>query len=102
MSDEVQTPVPGDEWHVFDMDDHTWIVARTLEEAIRHFVDEWGGEEDDARAYARILTEEELDSHTYLDDPYSEGGEERSFRAQLDRLIAEGISKPDFFASTEW
>jgi hypothetical protein len=48
------------------------------------------------------LTEEEMDTLQFSDEPGAPAAAKRSFREQLDKLIAEGQTFPCFFASTEY
>jgi hypothetical protein len=84
-------------WAVNDCD---WMAAPTAEDAVK----EHKNLSMDCEDYAKPLelTEEEMQRLTFQDDEEDGKGEpiRRSFRAQLNKMIAEGEVFPCFFASS--
>ena len=85
---------------VFSMNEYDWMAGESLESCITKYLSYYaGGEESDVA----------LDEpHEVLADKmgrmkfHDEDGSVRTFREELDRLIAEGGRFPRFFASTEF
>lgn len=95
-------------WKVYAMNDCDWYVARTPEEAVEAMRENMGYKNvDDLKGDGMLddqpteLSADDLDGHYFhLDE--SKSGPTITFRAQLDRMIAEGKGLPGFFASTEF
>lgn len=95
---------------IFNMDDCTWIAARTLDDAWKGLADFFGYKSvEELRAdyvdYTPTeLIDEDLDRLCFVDDvdgPAPESG--RTFREQLDAMIASNPNQfPCFFATTEY
>jgi hypothetical protein len=90
------------------MDSCDWWIARTLEEAIADYRAGWA---DADLTEARELTDAELDRLVFVDlapdpehgrDPEISATVRRSFRQELARRVAAGLSEPGIFASTEY
>jgi hypothetical protein len=86
-------------WKVNDCD---WMAAATAEEATAGHK-ELGMDCDDDPAEPSALTEEDMQRLVFQDEDNTTGEvTRRSFREQLDKMIAEGEKFPCFFASTEF
>lgn len=91
---------------IFQMNDCDWWAADSLESAIQDCMEQYGYtreqvEEDEPRE----LTDEELDSLQYTDDPSDSEAETRTFREQLKVMQQEPekyTPHPCLFASTEY
>ena len=88
---------------IFSMNDCDWVAAETLEEAKAAYLEH------------TYITNSTNDEHDAFDDPgeiteiqydkllfHDEDGKVRSFREQLQHMIAAGEKFPTFFASTEY
>jgi hypothetical protein len=82
---------------IFAMNDTDWIAGNSLEDCTDYYKNLYVGDEQEV-VDARELTEDDLDSLTYFD---SDEDVSRSFREELERLIANQASFPRFFATTE-
>lgn len=82
---------------VFQMNDCDWMAARTKQEATDSYKANFGGDEfeDDE---AEELDDKEMQHFRFRD----EDGTSRTFQDQLEKMIAEGVEFPTFFASTEY
>lgn len=86
-------PLP---WRVFKLNDCDWWVARTLEEAkadCRYQCGDIDFEDE------HELSDADLDRLKFCDEDCS--SKSHSFREELRLRIEAGITKPEFFASTE-
>jgi|GEM_PF-1320270 len=93
---------------VFPMNDCEWWAGETLDAVIAGMCEELSCEDKEELTaeghideFITALTDDDLECLTYHDD---ENGEVvvRSFRAQLDKMVAEGKSFPCLFATTEY
>jgi hypothetical protein len=92
--------------HVYKINDCDWFAGADWESCRDLYLKDYGGEtellEDGSR---QPLTAEELAAHIFTDNDYIEHpiGQpvQRTFREELDRLIAAGTEFPVMFASTE-
>lgn len=85
---------------IFRMDDCTWMAGATLEDCTAEWVEHYGGEiiEGEFAPYEETA----LDKLIFFDEDARGGiGKRRTFREELDRLIASGETFPLFFATTE-
>jgi len=92
---------------VFELNDTEWYAGESLEACIDYYFKEVLGEEDTPEAREDYLDEpcevsEEAMNRMQFHD--LDGGDEtvRSFREQLDLLIAGGQEFPMMFATTEY
>ena len=85
---------------VFEMDDCTWYAGESSESVTAKYLTEGGDGYDDADPPVE-LSEETLKRLTFSDvsGPVIV---KRSFREELDRMIAAGKEFPCFFATTEF
>lgn len=85
---------------VFRINECDWMAAETLEAAIASHTNITGHECEDEGCCdgPRELTDAEMDTFIFAD----EDGSHRTFREELDRQIAAGVTFPAFFASTEF
>lgn len=96
-------PLP---WRVYRLTDYEWWVARTLEEAKEDAAKQWGytvdeAEEDEMFCDPEELSDAEMERLKFREDMLDPLSPVRTFREELDRMIAEGLSEPGFFAGTE-
>lgn len=96
-------PLP---WRVYRMNDYEWWVARTLDEAKADAAKQWGYSVEDAERDEMYddpdeLTDAEMEHLKFREDMFDPLSPTRSFREELDRMIADGLSEPGFFAGTE-
>jgi hypothetical protein len=97
----MDAPLP---WRVYRLNDCDWWVARTLEEAKADFIQtvgsDWGNEFEDAEE----LSEADMERLQFIDTDEDERplGTKTSFRDELARRVAAGITAPEQFASTEY
>ncbi len=96
-------PLP---WRVFRLTDYEWWVARTLDEAKADAAKEWGytveeAERDEMFDEPHELSDAELENTKFQE--YMDVATKRTctFREELDRMIAAGLSEPGFFAGME-
>ena len=89
---------------IYEMDDCTWFAAASAEEAIQGYRELVG---EDADEYLEEsggpyeLADEGLDRLIYHD--FVDGSETtRTFREQLNKMIADGEKFPCMFATTEF
>jgi len=91
---------------VYGMDDCTWYAGEGVLAVMSALVKDTGITMDEyysetLGAEPHRLTDEEMDHMLYyIDDDRS--GPSRSFRGELDHMIAEGVEFPCFFATTEF
>ncbi len=98
----MDAPLP---WRVYALDDCDWWVARSLDEALQDYQTQTGIRPDGPEVEdAYELTDAELDSLKFTDCDEHERptGDARTFREELARRVAEGLSAPEHFASTEY
>ena len=81
---------------IFSMNDCEWMAAETLEEAKVAYLEQTG-EDEDLLDDPGEIAESQYDKLMFRDDDGS-----RTFRQQLDLMIARGEKFPTFFASTEY
>jgi len=88
-------------WKIYAMNECDWIVARSMEEAKKEYIDNYAGETIAADAHE--LTDEELDRLKYQDCNEDEHptGDVLTFRESLARR-APYLTRPELFASTEF
>jgi hypothetical protein len=94
-------PLP---WHVYQMNDHPeWWIARTLDEAREAASAAWGDHDPELTEDAFELCDESMIEMTLdcSEDPGFYSPIVRTFREELDRRIAAGLSAPEFFAGVE-
>ena len=107
-------------WRVFRVSEYEWYVARSAFEALQAAAADWGCQDAWADLGALLedlekegLTDEEpedvgdagLDRLHFVDvdeDERTLEGSRRTFRAELERRIADGLDAPELFATTEW
>lgn len=107
-------PVPGPSpWRIWEVNDvYEWVIARTKDEAIQIALKTWGYEprDLDVAIAERLIFPEEVHAlsdaamqrlHIRDDDGTEKGGERRTFAEALARRVAEGLSAPEYFASSE-
>jgi len=87
--------------YIYRVNDLDFVAAKSKKDALECYATVTDVDKD---TEIERLTEEEMDSHKFLDDPYNEPIEkcEKTFRMELDRQIAEGAKFPDMFASSEY
>jgi hypothetical protein len=85
---------------IFAMNDCDWMAGEDLESCIQKYLADYAGSQsrDDALDDARELSGKEMDRLKFCD----EDGTKRTFREQLDLMVAAGEQFPTFFASTEY
>lgn len=87
---------------VFQMNDCDWMAGESLEACKAEYLKNyWGGStgrEDEAFEDPSEIPAEAMDRMKFCDDD----GSKRTFREELDRLVALGLEFPRFFASTEY
>ncbi len=93
-----ETEIGKSAMKVFQMNDCDWYVADTMEAAIQQCCEDSGLPRDEAIDDPQELSDADLDRTIFVDE---ETGK-RTFRAELDRLVAQGIHRPCLFASTEY
>jgi len=106
LNDPPLTPkVPtAPEWRVFQLDDYEWWVGYSLEDIILQASADYGSEIEMVGCDPHELTEADLDTLRFREDgedPNTGKPIYITFREQLARVIAEGITTPTLFASTE-
>lgn len=85
--------------NVYRLDDYTWYMGATLDEAIAKAMEDMQLERHEAADEdAAQVSEEELDRLHFTPDPYNKPEESHSFREEL----AKREPKAQFFASTEF
>lgn len=87
---------------VFKVSDCDWFAAKTAKEARQCAIewtenDEWEWDEDEIEE----LTDEQMNRFTYREEDEPEATR-RTFREELDRMIARGDKFPCMFASTDY
>lgn len=92
-------------WRIFEMNDHPeYWIARSLDEAKEAAFDAWGGEVEDADD-AYELSDDALDVLTLDVADYERDADaepiKSTFREELNRRIAKGLTGPEFFAASE-
>lgn len=90
-------------WHVYEMNDCDWWLARSPDEARQSAVQYYGSQENNndlVCAVPRELTAEEMDSLIYYPDG-NRNGASHTFRQELAARVANN-PKPEFFATTEF
>ena len=88
------------EWHVYQLNECDWWVARSMEEAQADYAKECGADIEDPHE----LDDAEMGRRTFVDCDEDESeidGGRRSFREELERRVAAGLASPGPFASTE-
>lgn len=101
-------------WKIFMVNDCDWWVARDAHEAFEaaiawHIEQSIGGTREQILEEYSVFPEDEIAEvewsqmfrKTYVDESGSEVVR-RSFREELDRRVAAGLSAPELFASTEF
>jgi hypothetical protein len=88
---------------VFEMNDCDWWLANSAEEALADIRGVSPSASDAPPEIApRELTDEELDRLIFSDDLSEPNAAKRTFREELNRRIAAGVTTPEPFASTEY
>jgi hypothetical protein len=91
------------EWKIFQLNDCDWWVARSLDEAKADYEKQCGP--DDGWLYddPHELTDADMDRLKMRDTDENEQptGELLTFREYLAQMVADGLSEPTMFASTE-
>lgn len=91
---------------IFQLTDVEWVAAETEEEAWKVLADMIGPEiVEEYKSEAGeviLLSPTEMESHKFTDGEMGEGGETRTFQAQLENMIKEGKTFPCYFATSEW
>jgi hypothetical protein len=87
-------------WRVWCMNDCDWWLARSKREAIDAYEEECGEREDPADVHE---VKEGLDTLKFTDgdERGRPVGPARTFREELARRVAAGITAPEMFATTE-
>jgi hypothetical protein len=94
--------------NVYQINDCDWYAGADADSCIRLYIDKYDGDVDLLDEYGppTQLTDAALATRLFTDIDYSENphGTElrRTFREELDRLIAAGVDFPIMFASTEF
>ena len=108
LGDDVPDPPPMTAplpWRVFCMSDQPeWYVARSLEEAKQQAAQDWAYATSDPEfiemvADAYELSDEQLLAQEFRDE---ETGAKITFRAELDRMVARGLTMSGFFAGADY
>lgn len=86
------------------MNDCDWWLAHSAEEASADMMKMYGATPADELSPdgPRELTEAELDKLIFSDDLSEPNAAKRTFREELARRIAAGVTTPEPFASTEY
>lgn len=88
---------------IFEMDDCTWWMAPTLEDAVDDYLKETGQKREEVLGRGEDpheISGAEYDTLIFVED---EGdGVQRTFREELDRRLAAGDTAAQMFASTEY
>lgn len=87
---------------VFSMNDCDWMAAKTLEEAKAEYLLNYCGGLDESEAFDDPT---ELDAKDMLHYKFHDDEDRkviRTFQDQLEKMIAEGVEFPMFFASIEY
>jgi hypothetical protein len=93
------------EWRIYRLNDCEWWVARTLQEAKEDYQYTIGPMTDeDAFEDPAEISEANYDNlrFTDVDEGERPTGITMSFREELIRRIAAGLSSPEMFAATEY
>lgn len=85
---------------IFEVTEGDWIAAETVEQA-RECCQRVTGIGDDDCADAHELSDAELDTFEFADEPDNENSAKRTFREQLAYMIAQGEKFPCYFATSE-
>jgi hypothetical protein len=98
-----ESPARSAPIRIFAMNDCDWMAAKDLESAVAAYLKDFAGGlvKDEALDNPHELSEDDMDRMAFSDlecNPV----ERRSFRGQLNRMIAEGVEFPTLFASTEY
>jgi hypothetical protein len=89
----------ADQVKVFQMGDCDWTAGRSAEEVTAYYTGEMGCDmEGDA---ALEITAEQMNSLIFHDQDV-DPSVRRTFKEQLDKMIADGVNFPAFFATTEF
>lgn len=95
--------------NVYSMNDCDWYAGETLDDAIRSYFGMMGEKDtpENREEYLHdptVLSEEDMEHYTFhdLDGTWGDPKTEYTFRQALDRMIADGVTFPNFFASTEF
>ena len=92
-------------WHVYEINDCDWYLARSLDEAKATATVDYGGPEyaeDMIESGAHELTDAELDKTLFtVDDAGASVAPKISFREELANRVANN-PQPSLFASTEF
>ena len=94
----INRKIGGGDMKVFRLNDYDWWVGSDLESVKKSYMEATGLPEDEAFDDAYELTEEEMNKLLYKD----EDGSERTFKEQLNKMIAENQTFPTIFASCEY
>jgi hypothetical protein len=94
------------EWHIYQLNDCDWYVARTLEEAIACAIEFTGSSREDvldgSHGTPCQLDEEALDRKQFTEtDEFENEIATRPFREELRLRVEAGLSEPEQFATTE-
>lgn len=86
---------------IFSMNDCDWMAGEDLESCKAAYVKITGMDANDEETFSDTyeLSPEKMDKLKFND---VEAGVTRTFREQLERMIAAGEKFPTFFASTEY
>lgn len=88
--------------NIYELGD-TWIAAKNLRDAVREAESTCDFNRREAIEDAVKLGDADLDRYQFIDDPYNpEQSTKRSFRAQLEKMIAEGERFPCPFACRDY
>ncbi len=88
---------------VFQLNSCEWFAGYDLESVKREYLDQIGMDapEDGTFENPHELSDAEMDTLKYKEDPSDSGGETITFREQLARVVASEPDFPVYFAGTE-
>lgn len=103
VPDTTQSPAPAQSQRIriFALNDCDWYAGADLESCIQDYLEMTSAAREDVIENPHELDDEAMDRLVFVDDT-GDTTVRRSFREQLDRMIAEGVEFPNFFASTEY
>jgi ribosomal protein L16 Arg81 hydroxylase len=87
---------------VIQMNDCDWMAAETVEQATDEYIAKYGGDEHELAEDQPTELSDEAMNCLMFNACDEEPPTKRTFREQLDKLIADGQEFPCFFASTEY
>ena len=83
---------------VFRLNEYEWWAGESLESVKKMYMEVTGLDEDEAFEDDYELSEEDMNREIYTD----EDGSTRTFKEQLNKMIAENRTFPEVFASCDY